>query len=436
MANTTGLPSAIPIDREFRSKRLMATIAAFGMMVTVSTVTATGFTVAPGMERFDVGAGTYLIWYSIFTLAVAAVNSFSGNLISRFGVRTVSTVGSIGTALSYFGMGFAPNLTVFYILAAVLGVSFTGCTYLMSTHLTTAWHTHNRRGTVVGIVAMGVAVGGFLWGFIFPPVVAEYGFTGAFVTIGIAVTFFTVLPSLFLVREPVIEDVQHVGAGEEAERADRKSLLSGYVGITVLLGIAFFLFAFESAFVSVQPAVYANLGADATTAGLLLSVYAMSGLIAKPVLGYMYDRFGVFTLFAILVILFLLGLPLIAVFGGLGGGILFLLVPIAALSLSVPTIILPLITVRTVGQARFPLVYGIALSIWSLGLATAGPLWGLTLDMTGTYTAALFGAGALGIVGIVFSYFAYRMGNRLREPEDVATIASGEPETVGQPGQS
>ncbi|MBY4108311.1 MFS transporter [Rhodococcus fascians] len=431
MANTTGELLTESTKREYRSKRLMATIAAFGMMVTVSTVTATGFTVAPGMERFDVGAGTYLIWYSIFTLAVAAVNSFSGSLISRYGVRKVASVGSIGTAVSYLGMGFAPNLIVFYMLAAVLGVSFTGCTYLMSTHLTTAWHTHDRRGTVVGIVAMGVAVGGFLWGLIFPPVIEQYGFTGAFVTIAIAVSIFTVLPALFLVREPVIEDLDPATTKSKAER---KGLLTGYVGITVLLGIAFFLFAFESAFVSVQPAVYANLGADATTAGLLLSVYATSGLIAKPVLGYMYDRFGVFTLFVILVILFLLGLPLIAVFGGLGGGILFALVPVAALSLSVPTIILPLITVRTVGQARFPLVYGIALSIWSLGLATAGPLWGYTLDVTGTYTVALFAAGGLGIVGIIFTFFAYRLGTRIRESEEAMLLTSSGPEVVGRTG--
>ncbi len=396
----------------------MATIAAFGMMVTVSTVAAAGFTVVPGTEHFGVGAGRYLIWYSVFTLATAAVYSSAGRLLERHGARVMSISGSIGVAASFTGMGVAPNLAAFYAWSAVLGVSWTGCTYLVATHLTTVWHTHSRRGTVVGIVATGFSFGGFLWGLAFPPIVASFGFTGAFTAIAAFVVLFAVLPAIFLVREPseITVDVPD----PRARRDGGPRLTRGFVVVTTLLGAAFFLFALESAFVSVQPAVYDNLGVSATTAGLLVSVYSVSGLVAKPILGYLHDRLGVIALYAVLVCLFALGLPMIALFGDLGAGVLFLLLPVAALSLSVPTIIVPLVTLRAVGQERFAVVYGFALSAFAVGLAAALPLWGLIRDLTGSYSLAMLGGAGLGIVGVLISFFAYRVGRGLRENDGAA----------------
>ncbi|WP_086709049.1 MFS transporter [Streptomyces antimycoticus] len=411
-------------DRRYRAHRLMATIAAFGMMVTVSTVAAAGFTVIPGTERFDVGAGRYLIWYSVFTLSNAAVYTYAGKLLKRHGARAVSITGSIGVAASFLGMGTAPNLTVFYAWSAVLGVSWTGCTYLVSTHLTTVWHTHARRGTVVGLVATGFSFGGFLWGLVFPPIVSATGFTGAFVAIAAFVTLFAVLPALFMVREPrepVSGPTRKAESTAPTDPGHGKHLMRGFGIVTALLGAAFFLFALESAFVSVQPAVYDNLHVDATTAGFLVSVYSVSGLIAKPVLGYLHDRLGVIALYSVLVGLFVLGLPMIALFGHLGDGFLFLLLPVAALSLSVPTIIVPLITVRAVGQARFAVVYGLTLSAFAVGLAVALPLWGLTYDLTGSYSLAMFGGAGLGIVGVGISYAAYRVG-RDRHPAPTSAV--------------
>ncbi|WP_166459509.1 MFS transporter [Amycolatopsis pithecellobii] len=404
----------------------MATIAAFGMMVTVSTAIGTGFTVVPGTKRFGVGAGQYLVWFSIFMIASAVVYAFTGNLVKRHGARIVSIVGSIGVAVSYTGMALSPTISVFYLWSAVLGIAWTGCTFLMATHLTTAWHTHRRRGTVVGIVAMGGGTGGFLWGLVFPPIVAAGGFTGAFVALAGFVVVFAVLPAVFLVREPKIENAAKPLDGAETAR-HKKALRTGFVGVTILLCLAFFLFSLESVFGSVQPAVFANLGIAPTTAGLLFSMYNLSALIAKPILGYSYDRLGVIALYTALVILFVLGLPSVALFGRLGGGILFALIPITALSISVPTVVLPLITVRSVGQARFPLVYGTSLSVLSLGSAVAAPIWGVTFDLTGSYNLAMYGGGAAGIVGVIVSYFAYRIGHKRNGAEN----AVAETDSVG-----
>lgn len=414
------------VDKRFKTHRLMSTIAAAGMMLTTSTSAGAGFMIVPGMARFHVGAGQYLLFFSIFTLAAAATNMLSGSLMTRYGVRIVSIIGSIGVFLSYVGIALSPNVMVFYVFAGILGTAWTGCTLLASSYLTTAWHNHSRRGSVVGIVAMGGAVGGIVWGLAIPAVVSAGGFTSGFLALAGAVLVFGVIPAIFLVRNPPISDADH-DVVEREGRPNNRSLWGGFIGITVFLGLAFFVFALESSFGVIQPAVYDSFGIDPVQAGLLVSLYSVCGLIAKPILGYLFDKLGVRTLFITLTVLYILGLPGIAFFGQTANGMILILLPLASLSLAVPTIILPLVTAQAVGNARFPMIYGTILTTFGIGLAISTPLWGFSFDATGSYDLAMYSAGLLGVLGVVLAYIASSLGRR--KVRDLETITKDSVDT-------
>ncbi|MFJ4175313.1 hypothetical protein [Microbacterium sp. NPDC089696] len=64
-----------------------------------------------------------------------------------------------------------------------------------------------------------------------------------------------------------------------------------------------------------------------------------------------FTVFGVGMFLASPVILYVLGLPMLAVFGGAGPVLYFVVLPVAALSLSTPTVVLPLI-IGHIGGAR------------------------------------------------------------------------------------
>ena len=400
------------VEKRYRRDRATSTVAAFGAMVTASLSVAMGFLVNPGAKHFGVTTAQFLLYFSIFIMTSAIAFSFVGPVIARIGVRLVLIVTGLIAAASTFGMAFAPNIIVFYVLAVPLGVGAAGCNLLSANTLVTGWHVHSRRGTVLGVVACGIGVGSIAWGFLFPPLVRAGGFRVGVLAVAAGFVLFSVLPGIFLARNPPLAEP---GVGEVHEDSARgKVSLSGFKLVIGTLALGAMLFSFESAFGSIQPAVYDAAGIDSTVAGYMLSFYAFCGILAKPMLGYMYDRFGARALFVVLAALFVFGLPPLGLALQVGVDVLFPFLALAALSLAIPTVILPLVAVEAVGRDRFPVAYGAVLAGLFIGLAISVPSWGFIFDVNDTYVPAMYGGGVAGLVGLWVVFIAMRLGRRRR----------------------
>lgn len=413
------------VEKRYRRDRATSTVAAFGAMVTASLSLAMGFLVNPGAKHFGVTTAQFLLYFSIFIMTSAIAFSFVGPVIARIGVRLVLIVTGLIAAASVFGMAFAPNIIVFYVLAVPLGVGAAGCNLLSANTLVTGWHVHSRRGTVLGVVACGIGVGSIAWGFLFPPLVRAGGFRVGVLAVAAGFVLFSVLPGIFLARNPPLAEP---GVGEVHEDSARgKVSLSGFKLVIGTLALGAMLFSFESAFGSIQPAVYDAAGIDSTVAGYMLSFYAFCGILAKPMLGYMYDRFGARALFVVLAALFVFGLPPLGLALQVGVDVLFPFLALAALSLAIPTVILPLVAVEAVGRDRFPVAYGAVLAGLFIGLAISVPSWGFIFDVNGTYVPAMYGGGVAGLVGLWVVFIAMRLGRRRRHRDvaQVVTLAPG-----------
>ncbi|WP_190989976.1 MFS transporter [Pseudarthrobacter sulfonivorans] len=392
----------------FRRHRAMSTAGAFLFMVMASLNMAMGFLVLPGSKWFGVTTAEYLLWYTVYMLSSAAVFIAVGKLMATIGVRRVVIASGTLVVLCLSAMAFAPNIVVFYLLSCPLGIGWAGTAALASNSLVTGWHT-DRRGTVLGVVATGIGVGGFIWGILFPPVVAAFGFRGGMLALAFLVTLLSVVPGILLIKDP---PRLAGGSTRQESSGKRHGLLKGVGTAVALLGAAALVIALEGTFSQIQPAVYAASGIDLQLAGLLVSYYALCGVVAKPVLGYLYDRLGTGVLFVALGVLFVVGLPGIALLRESGIWVFWILIPVAAISLSVITVVLPLLTVRAVGEDRFPVAYGVVMSGTWVGLAVGLPLWGLTFDITGDYDLAMLLAGMAGLVGLTFAFIALKLGRR------------------------
>lgn len=423
-----GRPSSS--ESRYRRDRATSTVAAFGAMVTASLSIAMGFLVNPGAKHFGVTTAQFLLYFSIFIMTSAIAFSFVGPVIARTGVRLVLIVTGLIAAASMFGMAFAPNIVVFYLLAVPLGVGAAGCNLLSANTLVTGWHVHDRRGTVLGVVACGIGGGSIAWGLLFPPLVRAGGFRVGVLAVAAGFVLFSVLPGIFLARNP--PPAEQGLSGEVHEDGPRgKVSLSGFKLVIGTLAVGAMLFSFESAFGSIQPAVYDAAGIDSTIAGYMLSFYAFCGILAKPILGYMYDRFGPKALFAVLATLFLFGLPPLGLALQLDVDVLFPFLALAALSLAIPTVILPLVAVEAVGRDRFPVAYGAVLAGLFIGLAISVPSWGFIFDVNDTYVPAMYGGGVAGLVGLWVVFIAMRLGWRRRQM-DVAPVVTLAPASVSE----
>ena len=403
----------------------MSTVAAFGAIMTSSTPVAMGFLVIPGSEHFGVTTAQFLIYFTLFLLTSAALFGFTGRLILRIGVRPVLITGGIISALAWVGMAYAPNIYVFYIFAFIMGVGASGNNLLPANTLITGWHVHKRRGTVLGLAATGAAFGGMIIGFVCPSIMAAGGFVGGALAIGAMIFICSTLTGIFLAKNPPRPGEENADDTVEAtSKADRKAAIKGFGFTVVLLAIAGFLFSLENAFNTVQAAVYTTFGIDLVTAGLMISFFSLCGIVAKPLLGFMHDKLGVKVLLSTLVVLYILGLPALALSMQLGLNLTFPILVIAAISLSVPTVILPLLAVNAAGRERFPIIYGFMLTGSFAGTGIGVPLWGLVFDTTGSFALAMYGGGIGGLIGLGLAFYGLRRGMRYRQSMN-ETITTG-----------
>lgn len=394
----------------------MSTVAAFGAVMTSSVPVAMGFLVIPGAEYFGVSTAQFLIYFTLFLVTAALMFSVTGRLISRYGVRLVLVVSGTISVLAGVGMAFSPNIYVFYAFAFVMGIGAAGNNLLPAKTLVIGWHVHNRRGTVLGIVATGGAFGGMLIGFVFPSIMAAGGFVGG--VLGIAGMAFvcSVLTGLFLAKNPPRPGEENADEEtiETTSKSDRKRAMQGFGFTIVLLAIGSFLFSLEGAFGSVQAAVYPTFGIDLATAGLMISFYSLCGIIAKPILGFMHDKMGMRPLFIALTVLYILGLPALALSLQLGLNLTFPILAISALSLSIPGVIIPLVAVNAAGRERFATIYGFMLTGSFIGTGLGVPGWGIVYDITGDFTLAMYIGGACGLIGLLLAYIGLHRGIRTR----------------------
>ena len=405
----------------------MSTVAAFGAVMTSSVPVAMGFLVIPGAEHFGVSTAQFLVYFTLFLVTAALMFSVTGRLIARFGVRAVLITSGLISVLAGVGMAFSPNILIYYVFAFFMGVGAAGNNLLPAKTLVIGWHVHKRRGTVLGVVATGGATGGFLIGLIFPSIMEAGGFVGGVLGLAGMAFICSVLTGIFLARNPPRpgeENADEADAEVGHSKEDRKRLLKGFGFTVVLLAIGSFLFSLEGAFGSVQAAVYPTFGIDLQTAGLMISFYSICGIIAKPILGIMHDKMGMKPLFIALTVLYILGLPALALSLQLGLNLTFPILAISALSLSIPGVIIPLVAVNAAGRERFATIYGFMLTGSFIGTGIGVPAWGIVFDMTGEFTLAMYAGGAAGLIGLLLAYLGLHRGIQIR-------AGQGETSTTG-----
>ena len=405
-----------PAQQLYRRHRAMSTVAAFSAIMTSSVPVAMGFLVIPGVAHFGVTTGQFLIYFTLFLITAALMFSVTGRAINRYGVRAVLITSGLISSLAGVGMAFSPNIYVYYAFAFIMGIGAAGNNLLPAKSLIIGWHIHKRRGTVLGFVATGGAFGGMLIGLVFPSIMAAGGFVGGVLAIAGMAFVCSVLSGIFLARNPprAGEENADDAHAETATKSDRKALIKGFGFTIVLLAIGSFLFSLEGAFGSVQAAVFPTFGVDLATAGLMISFYSLCGIVAKPILGIMHDKLGMRPLFIALTALFVLGLPGVALSTQLGWNLTFVFLAIAAISLSIPGVIIPLVAVNAAGRERFPTIYGFMLTGSYIGTGVGVPIWGVIYDLTGGFTLAMYGGGVAGLIGLALAYIGLQRGIRVR----------------------
>jgi len=319
--------------------------------------------------------------FTMVMFGFAGGGIFMGRLADRFGIAVPLAVGTLGMSAGYLATGWSSNLWQVAAAHALIGV---GCSASFGPVMADISHWFERRR---GIAVALAAVGNYLAGTIWPPIVQHFIALSGWRATHIGIGLFCVAAMLPLVLAMRRRIESHHSEAADAAAARQAELPISPMTLQVLLCIAGVACCVAMAMPQVHIVAYCgDLGYGVARGAEMLSLMLGCGIFSRIASGFIADRIGgVRTLLlgsvlqgvALFLYLWFDGLislyVISALFGLFQGGI----VPSYAI------IVREYFSPREAG-ARV----GIVLMASLLGMALGGWLSGLIFDLTGSYRAA------------------------------------------------
>ena len=278
---TAAAPEAAP---PFPFGTLVATLA----VQTLATGAAYSIpAVAPVVAR-DLGVDPALV--GVYISAVYGVGIFSALFsppyVHRFGATRVCQAVLIST-LAMIGTAATGSLAAIGLSAALMGLAY-GATAPSATHLLVPRTPPAHMNVVLSLRQIGVPLGGMLAGLLMPPLVLSAGWQVALL-VQLVPAFGLLLLLEFCRRSwdaprPVI-------SGHRSSLLQPLYLLRGSGPLKRLCYAAFVYSGLQLCFIAFMSTHLTTVaGFDLVNAGRALAVYQLSGVIARPIWGWLADH--------------------------------------------------------------------------------------------------------------------------------------------------
>ena len=159
--------------------------------------------------------------------------------------------------------------------------------------------------------------------------------------------------------------------------------------------------------------LFVERGVELAVAGTLISLMAITGVASNLTIGTVNDRFG--TLVAALLTMSCQILAMIGYVVGSGFFPLAATTIVFAFGAVLPGVLLPIMVQQLFGMRDYAAILGPAMAAMPAGMAVGTPLWGVAVDVTGSYAPALLASIALTVVMIVLISWVLRTAPGMRE---------------------
>lgn len=423
---------ARPAPAPASARHWMVVAAAACMMTAGNFVFLSASILNPPLaEHLGVGLSEVMVYNSMMAVSGVVAMSFLAPLMYRtLGVRASIVVAGVIMALAVGAVSFVPNTFILAVLGFVAGLVFGTCTTMAASMLVNTWF-EARRGTMMGAVFALAGTGGIAAGLVLPTLVESLGWGWGFRIQALVLVALVVLPALFLIRStPAKAGLRALGALERPD-AGGAVVLPGVPARRafrtpqfIALGLGIMLFGAVQAVQQHFAPMMAERGVEVAVAGTLISLLALTSVVSNILVGTMNDRAG-----TVVTALVTLACQAVAL---LGYAASFGFVPLAgstvvfAFAMAFPGVLVPILVSHLFGMRDYPTILGPTMAMMPAGMAVGTPLWGMALDVTGSYTIALLVGAALTAVVAVLLVWALRTGPAVRSrfSDDLAVEGS------------
>jgi len=351
-------------------------------------------------------------------ISSAIINLFFGTLVYKYGVRKLTAFGFFMLIVSMLTYAFAPNVIVFCLGGAFLGIGLTFTTTTMASSIIRRWFQKDI-GKYTGLVLAANGVGGAVATQILSPIIESQtpimgkpGYQVSYLLVAGILLALGIIVVAFLRERPKDVTLKGTPSGKKKARG------SSWVGIDLktamtrpyfyIVIVIVFLTGFSIQGISgVYKAHMRDVGLDNALVTNIISVFSLTFTTAKILVGIIYDKFNLRKVLIICEGAAVLSFLILAFIAPTSLGVVFGFVYAVAFAFAMPleTLVIPLVANDLFGNANYDKILGVLIAANYSGYAIGAPTVNLCFDLFGTYTPVLLILAAVMLCScIVFQF--------------------------------
>lgn len=365
---------------------LLAAIIGIGVGIIALPAPAIGVFMRDMQAEFGWTRAQISLGPTILIATLALVAPWLGWLADRISSRVILAFSLSALAASLFLFSrLGGDLFVYYAGFAAMAAAGSGAATLVYARMLSGVF-HKARGLALGLAMIGTGVSGVLLPLLLVPYAAEHGWREGFVALAVVVAL----------AAPVI--VLLIGSGR-GETSGAGGAAPGIAFRDAVRDRAFWIMTITFALIPVAVgglslhllAYLADVGVELSDAGVIASIGGAALVFARVLTGFLIDHIfapyvaaAMMALSAIAIgLMAVLGAPA-AVFGAIAIG----------LALGAELDLIGFLTARYYGLKAYGRIYGILYAVVLAGSAVSPVIYGVAVDLTGSYDLMLFIASA------------------------------------------
>ncbi len=376
--------------------------------------TAKNIYITPITSAFGFSRSAFTVNDSLRYITVAVATMFFSNLVEKFGTKKLMLMGMICYILFALVNAFASTLPGFYLGGILLGLAVSWTSTTMVSTIIHKWFTKNI-GTILGIILASNAVGSAICISISTPLIYEngnpFGYRNAYLLTAAILIIVTILFMIFYKEKSA--PTANI-ARPEPNTSKKRNQQHGFEFDVLLRCPEFYIITIcllLSALTTVGsfvPAHLTDIGFDPSFVASALSLQSIGLAICKPLVGILYDRFGIKTAINTCFIAGLISklLLFIITVSPIGKALTILHCLLYALAAPLETVMISILALDLFGEKCYDKTLAVTNSLFAAGYALNSPLLNLSYDIANNYNFSFIFATIISVVIIVLMNFS------------------------------
>ncbi|WP_111860075.1 MFS transporter [Acinetobacter sp. CFCC 10889] len=366
--------------------------SAIALTITTFNIYLNAFT-----QNVGISATQFALCSTIINITVMLFSPKVGKILQQHTQKAL-LVFLTGFCLSYAAFSLASNVFTLYLVAGLFGFFSTGLTFIPPNILVNRWFVE-KKGLAMSIALSGSALFGMLLSKYISYCIQYYSLAFAYQTVALIMFVGgTVLIGVFIKASPESIGLKALGADQaasEQQNSTQSTLALVNLEPKILKKKPFFwsmlaaqfLVGFVGGGIVLQLPVYLQNTFGMAQAATLLVITLAIMIFAKVLLGWLYDKLGLFVTTAIVAASVLLTcIPFIFTTSSSMWLLGLVGVMFWGIGNCIGTVTPAVVASKTYGLAHYGEVYGICLRFQTLGIATGVPVISMIVTASGSFT--------------------------------------------------